>query len=141
MQCVFIFIASIFLGYLQRVALTNNAACYSSEILPKNGNDENEPADMKNPYKREDRLCLLCKLNITPDYKNARLLSQFQSSYTGRIYGRHITGLCEKKQKEVEQAIKLSQACGFMPIYHKALEFIADPKLYDPEKPIRPHPY
>lgn len=96
---------------------------------------------MKNPYKREDRVCLLCKLNITPDYKNARLLSQFQSSYTGRIYGRHITGLCEKKQKDVEKAIKRSQACGFMPTYHKALEFIADPKLYDPEKPIRPHPY
>lgn len=135
------FFVSTFLGYIQRVAITNHTARYSSNASTKDVSDENEPADMKNPYKREDRVCLLCKLNITPDYKNARLLSQFQSSYTGRIYGRHITGLCKQKQTEVERAIKKSQACGFMPIYHKALEFVADPKLYDAEKPIRSHPY
>lgn len=132
----------IFIGYIQRIVLTNHTVKYSS----RNQNaetkvDENDPAPIKNPYKRDDRECLLCKMNITPDYKNARLLSQFQSMYTGRIYGRHITGLCQKKQKEVEKAIKHSQACGFMPIYHKSLDFVNDPKLYDPEKPIRPHPH
>lgn len=99
------------------------------------------PVKLKNPFTRENRQCILCKLNITPDYKNARLLSQFQSSYTGRIYGRHITGLCENKQIEVEKAIIRAQGCGFMPTYHKSPEFLADPKLYDPEKPVRPHPH
>lgn len=103
--------------------------------------NEDEPISIKNPYKRENQQCLLCKLNITPNYKNARLLSQFQSVYTGRIYGRHITGLCKTKQAQVERAIKYSQSCGFMPIYHKAPEFFNDPKLYDPEKPTRPHPH
>lgn len=130
-----------FLGYIQQLTHKNHTASYVSQALATDIAGENEPANMKNPYKREDRQCLLCKLNITPDYKNARLLSQFQSSYTGRIYGRHITGLCKTKQMEVEKAIKYSQACGFMPTYHKSLEFVNDPKLYDPEKPTRPHPY
>lgn len=120
---------------------TNLPAYYSSSSQTESIVDEDDPIDIKSPYKREDRQCLLCKLNITPDYKNARLLSQFQSSYTGKIYGRHITGLCKTKQKDVERAIRKSQSCGFMPVYHKAIEFFDDPKLYDPEKPIRPHPY
>lgn len=61
--------------------------------------------------------------------------------YTGRIYGRHITGLCKTKQQEVNNAISRSISSGLMPGYHKAPEFFDDPKLYDPEKPIRPHPY
>lgn len=118
------------------------AANYSSAVQTESTVvDEDDPVAIKNPYKREDRQCILCKLNITPDYKNARLLSQFQSPYTGRIYGRHITGLCQRKQKLLEKAIILSQGCGFMPVYHKAPEFLDDPKLYDAEKPIRPHPY
>lgn len=124
------------------MVLGNRPAYYSSGTqVESSTQDEDDPVDMKSPFKREDRQCILCKLNITPDYKNARLLSQFQSSYTGRIYGRHITGLCMKKQKEVEKAIQRSQSCGFMPVYHKAIEFFEDPKLYDPDKPIRPHPY
>lgn len=132
-----------FLGYIQRIIFTNRVANYSTSTPtgtePAIGEDD--PVDMKSPFKREDRQCLLCKLNITPDYKNARMLSQFQSTYTGRVYGRHITGLCNTKQKQVEKAIKLSQASGFMPVYHKAPEFFNDPKLYDPEKPVRPHPH
>lgn len=137
----------MFLGYIQRTTAQfgyRTAANYSNatqQMETATEQDNDEPVKLNNPYTRESRQCILCKLNITPDYKNARLLSQFQSSYTGRIYGRHITGLCEKKQIEVEKAIKYSQACGFMPIYHKAPEFLADPKLYDPEKPIRPHPH
>lgn len=130
-----------FVGYIQRVTFVNHTVNYSSKTRTEAVVDENDPAPIKNPYSREDRECFLCKLNITPDYKNARLLSQFQSNYTGRIYGRHITGLCKTKQKQVEQAIKRSQACGFMPVYNKSPEFFDDPRVYDPEKPIRPHPH
>jgi len=51
-------------------------------------------------------------LDIEPDYKNVRLLSQFQSRYTGRIYGRHITGLCKHKQMKLEQEIAKAQSAG-----------------------------
>jgi len=51
-------------------------------------------------------------LDIEPDYKNVRLLSQFQSRYTGRIYGRHITGLCKHKQMRLEQEIAKAQSAG-----------------------------
>lgn len=118
----------------------SQAANYSSSETVSTS-DEDDPIAIKSPYKREDRQCILCKFNISPDYKNPRMLSQFQSSYTGRIYGRHITGLCKEKQKQVERAIIRSQSCGFMPVYHKAIEFFEDPRLYDPEKPIRPHPH
>ncbi|KAI9584640.1 28S ribosomal protein S18c, mitochondrial [Glossina fuscipes] len=104
-------------------------------------NDTDEPIDIPNPYQKERSICILCKHNIVPDYKNVRLLSQFQSPYTGRIYGRHITGLCKTKQAEVETAITRAQACALMPTYHKDIDFIKDPKLFNPEKPIRPHKY
>lgn len=123
------------------MVLGNRTANYSSTLQSESAQDEDEPIEIKSPFKREDRQCLLCKLNITPDYKNARMLSQFQSMYTGKIYGRHITGLCKDKQKQVEKAIQRSQSCGFMPVYHKSIEFFEDPRLYDPEKPIRSHPY
>ncbi len=80
-------------------------------------------------------------MDIHPDYKNVRLLSQFQSPYTGRIYGRHITGLCKAKQEVVEKEIIKSQSSGFMGTYHKSMDFINDPRLFDPERPIRPHKY
>lgn len=80
-------------------------------------------------------------MSITPNYKNVRLLSQFQSPHTGRIYGRHITGLCKSKQEQVEKEIMKAQVAGFMPYYLKSPEFLADPKLFDPERPLRPHKY
>lgn len=80
-------------------------------------------------------------MNIHPDYKNVRLLSQFQSPYTGRIYGRHITGLCKGKQEIVEKEIMKSQTAGHMGTYHKSVEFLKDPRLFDSERPIRPHKY
>lgn len=66
----------------------------------------------KNPFEKPKIQCVLCKHNITPNYKNVRLLSQFQSRYTGRIYGRHITGLCKRKQKLVENEIRKAQMNG-----------------------------
>lgn len=67
---------------------------------------------MPNPYEKEKRECILCKLNIVPDYKNTRMLSQFISRFTGRIYGRHITGLCRHKQDHVEKEINKSREAG-----------------------------
>lgn len=96
---------------------------------------------MQNPFEKEKQQCILCKMDITPNYKNVRLLSQFQSRYTGRIYGRHITGLCKAKQEVVEKEIKKAQTAALMPGYHKDLQFLNDPPLFNPERPIRPHKY
>ncbi|KPJ10016.1 28S ribosomal protein S18c, mitochondrial [Papilio machaon] len=101
--------------------------------------EDDSPVEMENPFKKERRQCILCKHNITPDYKNYRLLSQFQSPYTGRIYGRHITGLCKKKQELVETEIKKAQNCAYMPYFYKDKMFLKDPKLFDPENPVRSH--
>ncbi|KAK4876225.1 hypothetical protein RN001_012647 [Aquatica leii] len=95
--------------------------------------------DMENPFEKERKQCILCKHNIIPDYKNVKLLSQFQSPYTGRIYGRHITGLCEHKQTEVETEIVKAQSAGLMATYMKEPVFIKSPKLFDVENPLRPH--
>ncbi|XP_056637827.1 28S ribosomal protein S18c, mitochondrial [Diorhabda sublineata] len=95
--------------------------------------------EMKNPYEKEQIQCLLCKHNIHADYKNVRLLSQFQSPYTGRIYGRHITGLCKKQQEKVESEIVKAQNAGLMAYYLKEPVFMQDPELFNVEKPLRPH--
>ncbi|KAJ3643202.1 hypothetical protein Zmor_025926 [Zophobas morio] len=95
--------------------------------------------DMENPFEKEKQQCLLCRLKITPDYKNVKLLSQFQSPYTGRIYGKHITGLCETQQKLVEAEIMKAQAAGLMATYLKEPCYLKDPKLFDTDNPIRPH--
>lgn len=95
--------------------------------------------DMEDPFEKDKKVCVLCRNNIRPDYKNVRLLSQFQSPYTGRIYGRHITGICKKQQELVEDEIKKAQRVGLMPIYYKKPEYLKDPELFNIEKPVRPH--
>lgn len=67
---------------------------------------------MENPFKNEKRLCILCKHKIVPDYRNIRLLSQFVSRFTGRVYTRHITGLCKMQQERLENEIKKSHKAG-----------------------------
>ncbi|XP_047539699.1 28S ribosomal protein S18c, mitochondrial [Vanessa atalanta] len=127
---------------LRNVFLTTHRAIVST-IRPSSNaplvEDDDAPVDIENPFKKEQVQCILCKLNIVPDYKNYRLLSQFQSPYTGRIYGRHITGLCKTKQTLVEAEIRKAQNCGYMPYYYKDKTFLKDPKLFDPENPIRSH--
>ncbi|XP_029455335.1 28S ribosomal protein S18c, mitochondrial isoform X2 [Rhinatrema bivittatum] len=71
------------------------------------------PKEMENPYKELPKKCILCGISI--DYKNTQLLSQFISPYTGRIYGRHIT--------------------GFMPVTYKHPAFRGDPKICDIRHP------
>uniref|UniRef100_A0A452FPY3 Small ribosomal subunit protein bS18m n=1 Tax=Capra hircus TaxID=9925 RepID=A0A452FPY3_CAPHI len=94
------------------VCLTNpgTRAVTSSEDLP---------IPMENPYKEP----------LKKYYKNVQLLSQFISPFTGCIYGRHITGLCGKKQKEITKAIKRAQILGFMPVTYKDPAYLKDPKV------------
>ncbi|XP_003699628.1 mitochondrial ribosomal protein S18C [Megachile rotundata] len=101
--------------------------------------DPDLPIITENPYKKEKKLCILCKYNIDPDYKNVRFLSQFQSRHTGRIYGKHITGLCEYKQKRVEQEIMKAQSAGLMGYMTKEIKYVDDPKLFNPAFPFRKH--
>uniref|UniRef100_A0A7M4FBB7 Small ribosomal subunit protein bS18m n=1 Tax=Crocodylus porosus TaxID=8502 RepID=A0A7M4FBB7_CROPO len=88
---------------------------------------EDLPIQMENPYKEPPKKCVLCGIHV--NYKNVQLLSQFVSPYTGRMHGRHITGLCDKKQKEISKGIKRAQALGFMPVVYKDPSFRNDPKL------------
>ncbi|KAI4893191.1 hypothetical protein NFI96_018503 [Prochilodus magdalenae] len=85
------------------------------------------PIKMENPFKQPPKGCILC--NVSVDYKNIQLLSQFISPHTGRIYGRHITGLCGRKQKEVTKAIKRARSMGFMSVTLKNPQFIKDPNI------------
>lgn len=114
-------------------------ACASNELTDLI--DPDMPISIENPYKKKQQLCILCELNIEPDYKNVRLLSQFQSRYTGRIYEKHITGLCEYKQKKVEQEIIKAQHAGLMGYMTKDPKFYHDPMLFDPNFPFKPHKY
>nr|XP_027220597.1 28S ribosomal protein S18c, mitochondrial-like [Penaeus vannamei] len=99
------------------------------------------PVEMPNPYEREKLQCILCNYNVHLDYKNVRLLSQFVSPFTGQIYGRHITRLCRRQQSILEREIEKSRDAGFMPVMIKSVDFLKDPKLFDPNNPVRPHKY
>nr|CAG4650686.1 EOG090X0N7H [Sida crystallina] len=102
--------------------------------------DPDLPAeDMTNPYEKEKRQCILCKYNITVDYKNPRLLSQFVSSFTGKLYDRNITGLCKKQHEALTTEITKSQTAGYMPVMIKKVQYFKDPKICDPNRPVRPH--
>ncbi|KAF8570101.1 hypothetical protein P879_04656 [Paragonimus westermani] len=90
---------------------------------------EDEPISIPDPYKKVNRKCILCEHNVPLDYKNVRLLSQFVSPFTGRIYGRHITGLCIPMQKRISQLIARSRQFGFMPFESKESVFIKDMRI------------
>nr|CAH0108539.1 unnamed protein product [Daphnia galeata] len=104
--------------------------------------DDDQPIqNLSNPYQKEKRCCVLCKYDVKVDYKNARLLSQFLSPFTGKVYEKNITGLCKTKQKIVEGEIIKAQNAGYLAIMLKKVEYLKDPKLYDPNRPVRPHRY
>ncbi|KAJ7987105.1 hypothetical protein DPEC_G00335300 [Dallia pectoralis] len=92
-------------------------------------NNDDIPLQMENPYKQPQKGCILCKIPV--DFKNVQLLSQFISPQTGRIYGRHITGLCAKKQREISKAVKKAHSMGFMSVTHKDPHFMKDPNICD----------
>ncbi|XP_012875687.1 PREDICTED: 28S ribosomal protein S18c, mitochondrial isoform X2 [Dipodomys ordii] len=70
-----------------------------------------------------------CSQYKQEDSRKDLLLSQFISPFTGCIYGRNITGLCGKKQKEITKAIKRAQIMGFMPVTYKDPAYLKDPKI------------
>ncbi|XP_017302316.1 28S ribosomal protein S18c, mitochondrial [Diaphorina citri] len=112
---------------------TNNI--YEIDFTLGDPEASNKPAeDLKNPFQKEKVVCILCKMKIKPDYKNIKLLSQFVSAFTGRVYGRHITEVCLGQ-------IILDHGQIQMPYYFKNVEFAHDPELFDPDKPLRNHPY
>ncbi|VDM22224.1 unnamed protein product [Hydatigera taeniaeformis] len=84
---------------------------------------------MPNPYKPRPRYCFLCRNNLEIDYKNVQFLSQFVSSYTGRVYGRHITGLCIPMQKRIAALIERARKFGFMANESKETVFFNDPSI------------
>ncbi|KAM4053381.1 small ribosomal subunit protein bS18m [Anomaloglossus baeobatrachus] len=90
---------------------------------------EDMPQKMENPFQEPPKRCILCSISV--DYKNTQLLSQFVSPHTGRIYGRHITGLCGLKQRAIAKAIKKAKIMGFMPDTYKDPAYLKDPKICD----------
>ncbi|XP_074084700.1 small ribosomal subunit protein bS18m isoform X2 [Macrotis lagotis] len=113
-------------------------SCSQNTQLAKN---EDLPVPMENPYKEPNKKCILCGKLV--DYKNIQLLSQFVSPFTGCIYGRHITGLCGKKQKEITKAIKRAQIMAYQDYLHQdpgiiikvvifSILLLPDPQKYIP---------
>ena len=60
--------------------------------------------EMEDPYAAPALMCVLCPRRYAPgeapkpSYLNPKLLSQFSSPHTGKLYDKHITGLCSKMQ-------------------------------------------
>lgn len=71
-------------------------SCSQSKRVTSN---EDLLVPMENLYKEPLKKCILCRKRV--GYKNVQLLSQFIFPFTGYIHGRHITGFCGKKQKEI----------------------------------------
>ena len=44
--------------------------------------------------------------------QNTQMLSQFVSPYTGRMYGRQVTGLCLHMQRRVAREIRIAKYMG-----------------------------
>ena len=59
---------------------------------------KDSPIEMSDPYAPEPTRCILCPGKYAPgcapkaSYLNPKLLSQFTSPHTGRVYEKHITG-------------------------------------------------
>lgn len=152
---------------LLQVRFSSTKDSMSSEIddllirkfaTPDEGPDAPIVLEKGSPYVKSQEKCILCKhselfdwinnminrinsLDIKIDYKNTRLLQQFVSSFSGRVYEQHITGLCTLQYKQLLRAIKYSRKAGYMPILTKEPKFLRDPKLFDPMHPKRQHSY
>ncbi|KAL4617268.1 hypothetical protein GN956_G21062 [Arapaima gigas] len=121
------FIQSVLSQHRLKYSVTEHGLRSLSSASPEMKSSDDLPIKMDNPYKEPPKGCILC--NITVDHKNVQLLSQFVSPHTGRIYGRHITGLCGRKQREVSKAIKKAIHMGFMSVTLKDPSFMKDPNI------------
>ncbi|KAH3706831.1 28S ribosomal protein S18c, mitochondrial-like [Dreissena polymorpha] len=63
---------------------------------------------------------------------NTQLLSQFISPYTGRMYGRHVTGLCLHMQRRVAREVRIAKLIGYLPFMNKPVKYLEDPMLFNP---------
>ncbi|XP_073493211.1 small ribosomal subunit protein bS18m [Phyllobates terribilis] len=116
---------------LRRLPVLYSSSSVHSTVTPDSNQAtlEDMPQKIENPFKEPPKRCILCGIPV--DYKNTQLLSQFVSPHTGRIYGRHITGLCGLKQRAVAKAIKRANIMGFMPVTYKDPAYLKDPKICD----------
>merc|ERR1712004_743291 len=96
-------------------------------------------------YTEEPITCILCPrryaMDIRPSWRNPKLLSQFVSPHTGLVYKKHITGLCEFIQEEVEREVKRAQKMGYMSTKMRDVIYLKDPALFDPTRPTRKNPH
>lgn len=119
--------------------VVERVATMSSSDLPEE--------DMEDPYCPAPDTCILCPRRYAPghapipDYKNPKLLSQFVSPHTGRLYEKHITGLCSHMQDVVEKQVLRSHAAGLMSTRVKSQHYLQDPSLFNSNKPVRPNPF
>ena len=105
------------------------------------------PVEMDDPYAPPPSRCILCPERYapgcapTPSYLNPKLLSQFTSPHTGKVYEKHITGLCAKMQEKVEKETFRSQTAGLMSTRVKNVEYLQDPQIVNAAKPYMPNPH
>ena len=99
----------------------------------------------EDPYTEEPMTCILCprrySMDVRPSWRNPKLLSQFVSPHTGLVYKKHITGLCEFMQEEVEREVKRAQKMGYMSTKMRDVIYLKDPALFDPTRPTRKNPH
>ncbi|MFA5047411.1 MAG: 30S ribosomal protein S18 [Patescibacteria group bacterium] len=73
----------------------------------------------KRNTKDVDRYCHFCVNNIKEiDYKNINLLRRFTSSYS-KIVPRKRSGVCNKHQRKLSQAIKRARIMALLPFVTK----------------------
>lgn len=105
------------------------------------------PQDIEDPYASKPSMCILCPRRYapgqapTPSYLNPKLLSQFTSPHTGKIYDPHITGLCSDMHEKVKKEVLRSQDAGFMSTKVRCIDYLQDPQLFNSSKPVKPNPY
>jgi len=65
--------------------------------------------------KNKTRVCHFCTNNVKEiDYKDSGVLKKFLSSY-GKIVPRKRSGVCQKHQRKLANAIKRSRIAGLLP--------------------------
>ena len=108
---------------------------------------KDSPVEMEDPYAPAPTRCILCPDRYepghapTPSYLNPKLLSQFTSPHTGKVYEKHITGLCSKMQAVVEKEALRSIAAGLMSSRVKSPDYLQDPQICNASRPHMPNPY
>ncbi len=64
--------------------------------------------------KRIKKECPVCKENQAIDYKNVEVLKEYLSRYN-RVAPRVYTGICQKHQKELANAVKRARYMALLP--------------------------